>query len=249
MRYFNLILFILFLGTFFVTSCSLQPASPQVDSFAAVSGGVEPTPAPTILPTLAVTNTNFVSPLSPSETPTQTTSTWSTYTVTDMLAIEYPVGWEIRTVQTIPAKHYFSPPGFNPPETISNEQITLEVYPRALADRDIANPQSWMPNTGGYEAHWLTPIQIEEADGWLFVWGASAEGRLDIESGLWAYAPTLRAIYYSETHELDVRLSVSFDDESTLLAQEIGLAETVAQRYPTFEHMMKSVRFVEPTQP
>jgi hypothetical protein len=45
---------------------------------------------------------------------------------------------------------------------------------------------------------------------------------------------------------LDVRLSTSFDDESTLLAQQIGLAAMVAERYPIFDHMMKSVRFFPP---
>jgi hypothetical protein len=198
----------------------------------------------------------FVEPTPISDTTSSSASTasiptleWATYHDPKGVSIEYPATYEVHTFPWDYVR--FDPPAVDSPLFEANQQFSLEVYYRPITHREIANPYSWVPNEGGAEVHWGTPLTIEGAEGWLFVGGASAEGRLDIESGLWAHTPpvSLMAIYYSEAHELDVRLSVSFDDESTLLAQEIGLAETVAQRYPTFEHMMKSVRFVEPTQP
>lgn len=240
-------LLILCLFALLWSGCGPQTAAGEVERSAPVAGGgATVTVAPPPLPT--ATSTALASPLVVETTMAPTMPTWSTYKVGNKLTIEYPSGWETRSLELAPANtdYYFSPPGFHPPETMSDEQLTLGVYHRPLADRAIANPMTWMPNEGGYEAHWLTPIQVVGAEGWLFVWGASAAGRSDVKSGLWAYGPELMAVYYSERYELDVRMMGGFDDESTLLAQEIGLVATVAQRYPVFEHMMKSIRFVEP---
>jgi hypothetical protein len=198
-----------------------------------------------------IRSVRFVPPMvepTASATATITSSiAWETFVTQQGVAVEYPDGWEIRTIQMIPDNYYFSPPGFHPPETISSQQLMLEVYHRPLADREIANPYSWQD--ASERLHWATPIAFEQAEGWLLVWGDdNFDGQFPYP-GLWEHPAMLMAIYYDEQQQLDIRISDSFDDESTLLAQQIGLAETVAQRYPVFDHMMRSLQFVEPMQP
>jgi hypothetical protein len=167
------------------------------------------------------------------------------------VTVEYPGDWKIETApsqQPIDWFKFVSPDVEGQTAEIGTE-IVLEVKSLPLAERETIDPHSWVPNEGGYEAHWLTPLQVEGAEGWLFVWGVSHFEHQDPNAGLWQQTPSLMAIYYSQQHELEVRVTTTFDDESTSWAQDLGLAETVAIRYPFFDHMMRSVRFVEPTQP
>ncbi|RIK26200.1 MAG: hypothetical protein DCC55_40165 [Chloroflexi bacterium] len=186
-----------------------------------------------------ITHTAVLTTESPVVTPDPIATGWAVYTEPNGLSIEYPADWAIRTLATSARfDRYFESP--------AKGQIILSVYPLPPEYAASTDPYNWGPNEGGYGVHWGTPITVTDAPGWLFVWGFDNFDGYMPDEGLWrdGGTPTLMAMYYSEQNELDVRLTAfGFDDESTLMAQEVGLAATVAERFPIFDHMMKSVRF------
>ena len=102
----------------------------------------------------------------------------------------------------------------------NNVRVTVEHRP--LEDKEITNPHTWAPNEGSYEVLWEKPITVENAQGLEFIWGIPAENQI---------GGSLIAIYYSEQHELEVRLSTDADD-----------IPTESNRFAVFEHMVQSVQ-------
>ena len=251
MRYTRLVI-VGMLCAILVLGCGPAPARQEPLTYKPVAGGgAVLTPAAVLLPIEAARQ--FDSPLSegitqtialPAEslptTSTLTSTGWATFTLPSGLSIEYPANWRVRTIATAPYNYYFDSPQTIVVDGVPRAQVMLEVYPYPMP----TDPYSWAPNEGGYEVHWGTPISATSTTGFLFVWGSeNFEGR---EPGydLWRGGAGLMAMFYSKQNELEVWLTGSFDNESTLLAQQIGLAATVAERYPIFDHMMKSIRFL-----
>ena len=102
---------------------------------------------------------------------------------------------------------------------------------------------------GWYSIYWATPITIPSTTGFLYVSSRDVFDSADLRTRQWDQGAELTARYYSETYELLVSFWANFDDEGTVLAQHNGLAATVAERYPIFEHMVKSVHFFAPLAP
>jgi len=98
----------------------------------------------------------------------------------------------------------------------------VDVYHRPIKDKAIADPHTWVPNEGRYEVLWERPISIENADGLEFIWGIPAENQI---------GGFLIAIYYSELHELEVRLST-----------DAASIPTESDKFDVFEYMVESVR-------
>lgn len=95
----------------------------------------------------------------------------------------------------------------------------------------------WKRNEGEYEVRWEKPISIDGAEGLEFVWGAVRDNR-------WDTAPSLNAIYYSEQHELDIRLSTYFNLGYMEISQAPGFADIISSKFSIFEHMVHSVHLV-----
>jgi hypothetical protein len=218
--------------------CSIQQFTQRINANPADEEISTPFRHPQTSPT-SVVREAALSPLI-AET-TIPTATWSTYIPKPGVSIAYSSTWSVHTVATIPDTYYFDPPGVDFPAEHTTKRMTLNVYPFP----EPSDPYSWMPNEGGYEVHWPTPVTIGGAEGLLFVWGsANFEGH-DPGYGLWAGGggASLMALFYNEEHQLEIWLTAAFDDESTRMAQAVGLAATVAERFPIFEHMLHSVRF------
>ena len=152
---------------------------------------------------------------------------WTTYVFMGGVSIEHPSDWTVDLYNENCV--YFRPPSGD------EHSIRLEVYDRPLEYRAIADPHSWEGNEGGYEVHWEKPISIEDAEGLEFVWGAILDNQ-------WDTVPSLQAIYYSERHEMDIRLSTVFDVPYLELTQWSSPADAISARFGIFEHMVRSVR-------
>jgi hypothetical protein len=159
---------------------------------------------------------------------------WPVYMMASGVSVEYPIGWSP------------SPGGYDgaqesvwfvsPDEDV--QPVVVEVYHRPLAERHIADPYSWQPNEGGYLVHWAGPIStVGGLSGLEFVWGAYSEPEKQ-----WDTAPSLMAIFYSEEHELDIRLTASVDPATLDMLQTAGYTETVQAPSGVLRRMAQSIR-------
>jgi len=197
-----------------------------------------PRVSPTVLPYPVTTQSSQPLPtLTPVPTATPipqppVATDWLTYTHAGGVSVQYPANWQANPN-----------PGYNYVDfgigvdlkSAPNYWVRLDIYHRPAKDRAITNPYTWQPRDGNDEVHWAKPISIDAATGLEFVWGDYYDHRWDIR-------PTLNAIYYSETYELDIRLSTFFDDRSIELIETIGFTETISSRFGVFEHMVQSVK-------
>ena len=196
-------------------------------------------PSP-LLPVGVVTLTNPI--VIPTAQPPATE--WTRYTSPLGFSLEYPSGWHLEVEETWATERtsdlWIAPiADYSSPEVI---RIHTWLHPEVVDG--LASPYNAVPNEGGYNVYWPTPITLSKAKGLLYVWGK--ENNLTI-GGKWAMLPTLYVSFYSPILDTEVQIiGGDFDDESTLRAQRIGLAATVAERYPIFDHMMKSIRFLPP---
>lgn len=239
MRYLSIVGLCLVLWLTLV-ACQLSTvnAGPHLES------GITPTATTsTYLPLVSASqNTAAPSPVAITQNLSQTTiapslvvTAWLTYTDTQGVAFEYPAAW---SKATIPYTIFFHAPAHS---GLTNT-ISVEIYKRPLADRKIADPYSAVPNEGGYQVYWGTPLAAQNAEGLLYVWATYAS--------LADHTAALHAIYYSPQYELEVRFNdVDFDDESAEMAKKLGLDHAVAEHFPVFDHMVKSIRFFAPLAP
>jgi len=139
---------------------------------------------------------------------------WATYIFGVGVSFEYPEDWIVRYSQEDSVEFL----GF--PHLPYN--VRVDVYHRPIKDKAIADPHTWVPNEGRYEVLWERPISIENADGLEFIWGIPAENQI---------GGFLIAIYYSELHELEVRLST-----------DAASIPTESDKFDVFEYMVESVR-------
>ena len=187
------------------------------------------TEKPVILPSSTPVHTP---PATVTALPTAVTS-WSTYVFPEGVSVEYPTGWIVTPYTTLSLVDFSSTAEKYDPLMFT---VRVEVYLRAMADREITDPHTWEDNEGGYKVHWEKPISIEGAEGLQFVWGV-------IQHGQWWTPPSLQAVYYSELYELDIRLTTFFDRENIVVATMVDLPESIAARVSVFESMVQSVRF------
>ena len=138
---------------------------------------------------------------------------WATFAFDAGVSFEHPSTWTMISSQDDSVE--FS--GF-----ASFPYLRVEVYHRPIEEKTIGDPHSWQPNEGGYEILWEKSISIENAEGLEFIWGTPADNQL---------GATLNAMYYSEQHELEVRLSTNTDSTSTQ-----------SDAFKLFERIVQSVR-------
>jgi len=138
---------------------------------------------------------------------------WTTFTFDAGVSFAYPSTWTIISSQGDSVE--FS--GFS-----SIPYLRVEANHLPIEEKAIGDPHSWQPNEGGYEILWEKPISIENAKGLEFIWGTPADDQL---------SAMLIAIYYSEQHELEVRLSTN--SERT---------PSESDSFNVFEYMVQSVR-------
>jgi hypothetical protein len=151
---------------------------------------------------------------------------WLIYTHELGVSIKYPVDWSSEF--TADGAIFLSPDG---------SRILWEIYPRPVSERASTDPNTWVPNQGGYEIHWSKSISIPDAEGLEFIWGTQL-------GNSWGVAPQLMAILYSEDAELDVRLSTFFDIEAIATLEEEGPDPTISKHFEEFEQMLQSVQIV-----
>jgi len=139
---------------------------------------------------------------------------WATYRFDIGVTFEYPSEWTIlsKDIDSVRFSGY-------------ENNMRVAVYDRLVEDRAVANPHTWGPNEGGYEVLWEKPISIENADGLEFIWGRPSDNEV---------AGYLKAIYYSEQYELDVRLSTDSDNITI-----------DSDTFSVFEYMVQSVRMTQ----
>ena len=219
-----------------------QPANTLAPTRSAASS-FTPLPTITYTATPLPTETNTVTPL-PTGTPTviptptliTTISEWYTYTSPTGVSIQYPAGWYVN-VHGYPPDDSVSFKLYDTPNVSRYYWINLEIYNRPPEQRSIADPHTWQPNEGGYEIQWEKPLWIDNIPGIEFVWGAYDEGL-----NQWDSWPSLDAILYSPSYQLDIRLSTGFDRETLDLAMVVGFEEAIQmQKYFIFEYMLQSI--------
>jgi hypothetical protein len=166
--------------------------------------------------------------------PTMPPDAWPTYMLSSGVSVEHPADWSPSpggydgTQESV----WFESFGAGTPP------VGVEVYQRPLAERQVADPYTWQPNEGGYEVHWARPIAtVSGLSGLEFVWGAYSE--LEKE---WSTAPSWMVILYSREHELDIRLTTSFDASALDMLQTTGVTETVTAHLGIPRRMAQSIR-------
>jgi hypothetical protein len=166
--------------------------------------------------------------------PTTPQGTWPVFMFPRGMSVDYPAGWLLEPSTYDETQHsvWFVAPA------VAGPSVGVEIYHRPTQERDVANPFTWQPNQGGYEVHWSRPITtVQGLVGIEFVWGAYLENQQT-----WDTPPQLMVVYYSPEHELDVRVSASFDASTLDLLDTASLTETVATQFGLFHHMAQSVR-------
>lgn len=205
----QLLLFVLIV---FPGACTVKPTSPP--SLVAPTSYTIATKLPaTVMPTPSLLPTSI--PTAPLVTRLDIENIkWATYKFSAGVTFEYPSEWIIisQDVNWV----WFSGYG---------ENVRVNVYDRPAERKAVANPHTWGTNEGGYEVLWEKPISIENAAGLEFIWGQPSNDQI---------AGYLYAIYYSEQHELDVRLST---DSDTITID--------SDTFRAFEHMVQSVRITQ----
>lgn len=153
-------------------------------------------------------------------------ATWLMFTHEMGVSIKYPADWnsEFSADRAV----FLSPDG---------SRILWEIYPRPLSERALTDPNTWVPNQGGYEIHWSKEISIPHAEGLEFIWGV-------YQGNAWDVAPQLMAVLYSEESELDIRLSTFFDSEIMAKLDEEGPDRTISTHFEVFEQMLQSMQIV-----
>lgn len=142
------------------------------------------------------------------------------------VSIKYPADWSSEF--TADGAVFLSPDG---------SRILWEIYPRPLSERALTDPNTWVPNQGGYEIHWSKSISIPYAEGLEFIWGV-------YQGNAWDVAPQLMAVLYSEENELDIRLSTFFDSETMATLDDEEPDWTISMHFQVFEQMLQSVQIV-----
>ncbi len=170
-------------------------------------------------------------PTVPSPAPSSTPKKFE-YVSPSGLRVEYPAGWSLELSDSPcgPESVWFRSPDER------HADIGLELYPRPLEERSVAEPFTWMPNEGGYEIHWSKPVTAGDLDGLLFVWGVQQEG-------LWDGPLTLMAVFYDAHRELDIRLISEFGQRQLNEAYANGLEKAVKADFDFFTQMLASLSF------
>ncbi len=191
------------------------------------------TPASTATAEAAPTATTPAATSTITATPVPTASTWLTYTSALSVSIEYPADWVVE--ETPHGSVYFQPADSS--GAVLEEGISVDIANVPVEEQESIDPNSAVPNEGGFEVNWGTPITVDGAGGWMYVWA-----NYDSNPDQSAY---LMAVIYSEQQETAVTINGGyFDDESKELVEQTDLADVVAERFPAFDHMVKSVRFI-----
>jgi hypothetical protein len=154
-----------------------------------------------------------------------TQTIWATYVFSSGVSVDYPSTWV--------AKPQFRDSPVAPESVwlIGQNSLEVLVYDRPHRDRDIANPFTWPPNEGGYEVRWAKPITVTDAQGYMFLWGNNDRSQF------------LYSIYYSDRHELDVRLECGVPESVIDRYASQGYTDTIESEFAIFERITNSIRF------
>ena len=172
---------------------------------------------PSLMPDLSLTAT--------------TEPVWLVYQFESGISLEYPGGWVVEPDDgTVGPETVW----FRSPEA-AQSSIGIEIYPRPLAERGVADPQTWMPNESGYEIHWSQPIQAGNLEGLIFIWGVK-------QNGEWDMPPWLIVVFYDEAHELDIRLTTEFTRQSLETESSLGFNSALASHFSAFYYMAEHIR-------
>ncbi len=210
---------------------------PTVAGDKPVSFTLEPTatPIPAATPTLPVpTFTPLPAPSSISmptvvPTPLLTVTSWSTFTYNinpPQISVDYPSDWNVEVINNIPDPNHLFWAQFHPPGDSNQQGISVRVY----RFEHVVDPR----DGGWVKFLWPRPITIEGATGMMTL--TSAPSQLDLSS-----------FYYSEKHKLQINIFFSppiYVDPTIL--QSSSITDTISQEYGVYEHMVESVRLIEP---
>ena len=198
-----------------LAACSVRSESAPMTLFpnSPTSSAIVPNPTQATMPTSSMTPTSPPSVIVVTQ-PVLEDINWATYVFDAGVSFEYPADCIIVSSQEDSVEFFGLP--YLP------YNVRVNVYARSVEDKAITDPHSWVPNEGNYEVLWEKPIAIENATGLEFIWGVPADHQI---------GGVLTAIYYSEQHELDVRLATDADS-----------IPTDSDKYDVFEYMVQSVR-------
>jgi hypothetical protein len=193
-------------------------------------------------PTLALSSTSTIIPETIS-TPTPlpilpTVTDWSIFTNPSGVSIEYPANWQIKT------RTDYDNPLFTLDTTSAVSSyywIYLNVFDRPIEEQRITDPHAWESTDYSYEILWEKPIILDSLSGTEVV-----VNHYKTDENQSGGKIQLMAVLYSETYQLDIRLSTSFDKETADLALEEGFDAVIAEKFTVFEHMLQSIR-IEPS--
>jgi hypothetical protein len=156
---------------------------------------------------------------------------WLVYRLNKDISIEYPNGWTVEPENNLEGT---DAAWFHPTQS-DQASIKVESHLRPLAERSVADPQTWIPNEGGYEIHWTQPVTAGDLTGQMLVWGVK-------QNDEWDMPPWMMAMFYNETLELDIRLTTEFTPQSLETVQSSGFGSALADHFSIFQHMAEHIR-------
>jgi hypothetical protein len=161
------------------------------------------------------------------------------------VTVEYPSDWctihlrgdEDWNEYTDYHISYFGPPECESWRGLVQEYpgVILEIYRRPLQSRSVTDPHTWQPNEGGCKVQWERPVSVPNAEGLQFVWASD-----DFDGP----CRTVMTIYYSQSFELEIRLSTDIPPAVWEKAISEGFEEAVASDYAILDYMSRSIRIV-----
>ncbi len=193
-----------------------------------VSSTVELTITPTLTLTPTVTITLTPTPIA-TTTPELTATTWSTFTYNSVpiISFDYPSGWNVVVFDrpdpnlSIFAKLYSSD---------GTAGLNFQVY-KFEKRHDPRDDVGW------FSIPWYRPIAVKDASGIIYI------AKSESTSG--DQGTNLLSYYYSEKYKLQIYITPGVTlDESILKSPSI--TDTVSQKFGVYEHIIGSLRFMEP---
>lgn len=105
----------------------------------------------------------------------------------------------------------------------------------------LEDPQAAIyPPNENYEILWQQKIGADNLSGIMYVWGEPNYWQTDLPTQLVA------VFFYTPQNKFSLTLNTVIDQESLIIAQEQGFAAMITQRFQVFEHMVNSVRIIQP---
>jgi len=193
-------------------------------------------PEATITPTLTIippSSATVIPTIAPTATLLPLPSAWSHYTYyhsdsAPEISIDYPAGWDIE-VNDYQDPNELLWAEFHPPQDHLEGGLSFKIY----RFESLFHPFG-SPDQGTCPIAWHRRLSIPDAEGFMVLTCPDSN------------FTELLSYYYSEKYKLQISISMpSYTVEATIL-QSPSITDTITQEYGVYEHMVESVRLIEP---